>query len=81
MPTLQSVVGIRFLRLKRFDSVCRFFGVGESGLAAKLASPASVIAGSKVGKQLAADSQSMTQDIRNIGVIAHIDAGKWVEYV
>ena len=42
----------------------------------KAVTPASLIAGSKVGKQLAVESQELTDAIRNIGVIAHIDAGR-----
>ena len=41
----------------------------------KPVTPAALIATSKAGKQLASETQSKTDAIRNIGVIAHIDAG------
>ena len=48
---------------------------GKTAAAKSTTTPASLIAGSKAGKQLAAGSQELTDAIRNIGVIAHIDAG------
>ena len=49
---------------------------GKSSAGGKPTTPASLIAGSKAGKQLAVESRELTDSIRNIGVIAHIDAGR-----
>lgn len=64
------------MKLEKCGRMCRLFSVGGFEFVGKAPSPAAAIAGSKVGKQLAVESQSEVDNIRNIGVIAHIDAGK-----